>query len=175
MTLVVLENIYKQLGVVNGAEVVLQKIHYDNRMNPIALEVLVSNVEFHIESLPPSTVWIERKKTSSSFTKLDGTKVQIQRNQFPVTEGFASTAHKKQGSTLQRAVISLANGRGVASYVKLSRTKRASDTFILGEVSLNDLKINPPNGWSQFKVYISQRKVWTSNFAATLTEIEALH
>jgi hypothetical protein len=174
MNLVVLENMYKTLGVVNGAEVKLQKIHYDNRSHPIALEVIVSGKDFKIDSLLPNTVWIERKKTQCSFLKLDGTKVQIQRNQFPVTEGFASTAHKKQGSTLSRAVISLSNGRGVASYVKLSRTKRTADTYILEEISLKDLKINPPSGWLQFNEHMRMKSLLTTHYADQIAEIISL-
>jgi hypothetical protein len=63
-----------------------------------------------------------RKKASESFKKVDGSSCIIRRNQFPVTEGFAAIAHKKQGSTLKQAVISLESGQGVASYVKRSRT-----------------------------------------------------
>ena len=120
MKLIVLENIHKQLGVVNGSEVHLKDIHYDTSSVPIALEVLLPNGNFQVETLPPNCIWIQRKKTSQTFRKIDGSEIIIQRNQFPVTEGFAATAHKKQGSTLHRAVLKLEGGKGVSGYVKLS-------------------------------------------------------
>jgi hypothetical protein len=135
MDLVVLENLHKHLGVVNGAEVTIPKIHLERFGVAVALEVHVKNQDFAIEGLPPNTIWILRKKASESFRKTDGTTVQIQSHQFPVTEGFASTAHKKQGSTLSRAILCLEKGQGVSSYVKLSRTKRSSDTFIIGKLT----------------------------------------
>ncbi len=171
MKLIVLENIHKQLGVVNGSEVHLKDIHYDTSSVPIALEVLLPNGNFQVETLPPNCIWIQRKKTSQTFRKIDGSEIIIQRNQFPVTEGFAATAHKKQGSTLHRAVLKLEGGKGVSSYVKLSRTKRAADTFIMGSISLSNLTIKPPNGWNAFLDHLRNRMVSTLEKAENITSI----
>jgi hypothetical protein len=173
MDLVVLENLHKHLGVVNGAEVTLQKIHLDQFGAAIALEVFVKNQSFSIEGLPPNTIWILRKKASESFRKMDGTNVQIQRHQFPVTEGFASTAHKKQGSTLSRAILCLEKGQGVASYVKLSRTKRASDTFIIGSLNLKSLQIKPPSGWQLFRKYLQEKAKFTLQTASRIDTFQS--
>jgi hypothetical protein len=171
MSLVVLENLHKQLGVVNGAEVILRDIHYDIHHKPLALEVEVQTIQFQIPNLPANHIWIQKKKVSTTFTKLDGSTVTIQRIQFPVTEGFASTAHKKQGSTLSRAVVSLQKGQGVSTYVKLSRTKRAANTFILGDVTLKNLSIKPPTGWVQFRLVLTSKVQSTMNYVSTIHEI----
>ena len=94
---VILSNLYKSLGVTNGSTGVLHDVIYNSFNQVYALLVKMPNATFKVPGLPvgtpDGTVVIERATTSDTLTFLNQ-KFKVVRSQFPISEGFAFTAHK---------------------------------------------------------------------------------
>lgn len=167
MQVQMLENTFKHLGVVNGTDGILTDILFENNGNPLALQIQFPDVIFfQVEGLPCNTIIVERRTSSAKINSSKDHSYTLTRSQFPVTESFCSTDYKKQGQSLSRALIDLKNGSGMATYVKLSRTKRANSTFILPGFTLNDLSISYPAGYDSWRSNVFERMLNNSTSIA---------
>jgi hypothetical protein len=162
---VVGQNLYKYLGVTNGSIGTLKNMFRDQTQGAIValeIEMKVKN-EFQIPGLSKNTIIVKRSEAVGRIQLSDKRQFEYKRLQFPIAEGFAITDYKCQGSTLPRAILSLQGGRGVSTYVKLSRTKSRAHTFLMDGFTLSDLSINPPAYYSTWRKTLEEQCKVTKN------------
>jgi ATP-dependent exoDNAse (exonuclease V) alpha subunit len=160
MPMLVLKNLYKTLGVVNGSIGIFRAVHHDEQGHLHAIELHFPDLNFQVPGLPKSSLLFCREKTFGSLN-IHSVSCNFTRDQFPLTEGFCLTDYKKQGASVKtHAVISLEGNmrNDVSSYVKLSRSKSAATTFIDGNFQLSHLQIKMPSGYENFKKILSQKQ-----------------
>jgi hypothetical protein len=172
MNITMLENTYKHMGIANGSEGVLTDIIYERTGRAIALQIYFPSAKmFSVEGLPLQTILLERQKASMTFHAKKPGEWSFTRHQFPVQESFCSTDYKKQGQSLQRAIIDLTNGRGLSTYVKLSRTKRAESTYVLSGFTLKDLQITYPSGYDEWRENVLESMLEETSANAETIEV----
>lgn len=124
-------NIFTEHGLVNGAQGTVTSITYDNDYtNNISGTGMPKGVYVTFDDPQIGQVFKHGTQTSILIEPITTTfkgeyKTQIQRTQIPLIPCFASTVHKVQGLTLERAVLDIGDtifGAGQA-YVALSRVK----------------------------------------------------
>ena len=78
-----------------------------------------------------------------SETKQGGTPIVAKVRQFPFEIGYATTIHKSQGQTINKAIIHLGQGAFEAGmlYVALSRVRQLEDLWFASELSPADFKV----------------------------------
>ncbi|KAJ2987836.1 hypothetical protein HDV02_005929, partial [Globomyces sp. JEL0801] len=167
-------NLYKQLGVVNGGTGILRGVVCNSKRQIEALQIYIPPTqhsrEWKIPGLPENTIYLKRVSTTESITLSNGKTFKLRRQQFPITESFAITDYKSQGQTFGAAIINLSDGRGVSTYIKLSRTKNAANTFLMDGYQLDDLKIEYPKGYKEWRVsYLEPGIVATRLFVSNIT------
>jgi hypothetical protein len=172
MNITMLENTYKHLGIANGSEGVLTDIIYETTGKALVLQIFFPSAKmFSVEGLPGQTILLERQKASMTMNAKKPGEWSFTRYQFPVQESFCSTDYKKQGQSLQRAIIDLTNGKGLSTYVKLSRTKRANSTYVLSGFTLKDLQITYPSGFDEWREKVLENLLEeTTAFSETIED-----
>ena len=172
------DNVATELGLTNGTTGVVKSIQFEHN------EIITTSTGFnHLQNMPDCVI-VELDdikmnpldglrpnhvpifpKAGSFKVKIPGkkTKVNINRNHFPLVPRFACTAHKSQGQTLTKAIIDLVvpeNNKGRVeinfSYVPLSRVRAIKDLTILRPFDPSILKASVNEGCTammdEFKV-----------------------
>ncbi|KAJ2987983.1 hypothetical protein HDV02_005845, partial [Globomyces sp. JEL0801] len=167
-------NLYKKLGVVNGGTGILSGVICSPAQVITALQVYIPpqtvDKVWTIEGLPPNNILLKRVSSTETITLSCGKRFRLRRNQFPITEAFAITDYKSQGQTFPFAIINLADGKGVSTYIKLSRTKNASNTFLMDGFRLRDLQIEYPEGYDEWRsIFLEPGIFYTNTWVEQIT------
>lgn len=147
MKIMILENLYKYIGITNGTIGTLEQIIYtepsDHSLAAPIISCLMIRVHWNESSY---IIPVQRSSTQAKKRNRRGGQIQVHRKQFPVTPAYAITDYKSQGSSYESAIIDLVDGRGPSNYVKLSRVKTLNGLFIAGEFKDTDLKVKFTDG-----------------------------
>jgi len=150
MKVMVTENVSLSLGVVNGTEGVVQKIHYneesDGRRYAVLVHLYLEGSDIQLDGLPKGVVPIFPVTKQILYNRLAdfGMKVKsFVRTQIPLIPAYAYTDFKSQGRTLARARVDLESAKGQGVYVMLSRVKTLSGLLILRDFSPSKLFQRP--------------------------------
>jgi len=150
MPVVVTENFDVAGGIVNGSAGILRKVRYrvdgaDKRyitscivqLPDVTADALPNLPLGHIAVLPNETEMKPLHHPSS------GRSCTLRRYQVPLDAGFATTAHKVQGQTLERVVVDLASCIGTeAAYVMVSRCTSLDGLMVLRPFPIGKIKVH---------------------------------
>jgi len=138
MPVMITQNYNVEGGIVNGCTGILKKIRFitDSIGNRYALSCVVESPSISADpltSLPKNHAVILQETIELKFCHPHSGKLcQIKRTQLPITPGFAMTAHKSQGQSMEKVIIDLESCRGTEGpYVMVSRVTSLKGLLIL--------------------------------------------
>ena len=140
---------------INGQIGTVKQIYFEN-LSPQRIYVKFDdpkagsnliNESYHRFARDHNLVPIEQIEATIKLSKCLSTSPCIKRIQFPLTLSWASTIHKVQGLTVDKLVVSfnLLNQRSFSYgqlYVALSRVTKLSGLFIIGTISMLQIKVD---------------------------------
>ncbi|EED12765.1 conserved hypothetical protein [Talaromyces stipitatus ATCC 10500] len=145
-----LENIWTQCGLVNGAiGTVMDVIWHSNVTNPRETPPFALLIHFDTYK-GPEFCTVDGKKVVTIFrSKRDFaiSNINCSRTQFPITVAYAITVHKSQGITVPKAVLNISE-RDFAvglTYVALSRAKNLDGIMFEEPFDFEKFKRSKPN------------------------------
>jgi hypothetical protein len=142
MPLLITENIFPKIGIANGTTVRL--VAHSSEI----LIVLCDGLDMCFEGLPANCYPLERITKRFQIETISGSKISIERKQFPVIPNICSTDYKAQGMTLQSILADIRKPptghweRFHSIYVILSRVTKLHGLHFLTDFQTFDVK--PP-------------------------------
>ncbi|KAI0054997.1 hypothetical protein BV25DRAFT_1816226 [Artomyces pyxidatus] len=136
MKVMVIENLTMAHGVVNGAEGVVENLHFETAVDGTkyakCVYVRIPDCGVELPGLPRDVVPIYTIRKTFTYKTRAGLKCNFSRVQLPLVPGYSYTDYKSQGRSLERAVLDIAQARNLQSvYVMLSRVKTLDGLAIM--------------------------------------------
>ena len=148
MPIVVTENFDVSGGIVNGSTGILRKVRYcvddaNKRYLTSCIVELPGATADALPNLPPKHVAVLPNETEMKPLRHPNTgySCTLRRYQVPLDAGFAITAHKAQGQTLEKVIVDLASCMGTeAAYVMVSRCTSLDGLMVLRPFPIGKIK-----------------------------------
>lgn len=141
MRVMILQNILTELGVVNGADGMLEDVLFDivdGARVATAAFVRIPGSGIQMTGLPPDVVLILPQSESKSVdTK--AFKQSFTRSQLPILPVYAMTDYKSQGQSLKLVILDLASSghRLESAYVMVSRATALDNLLLLRDFDIS--------------------------------------
>ena len=147
MPIIVVDNIAVELGICNGSRGFLRSINYFTRRGrryAVSVDVDIPSYQSSDAEHPHRITIPTVTKTIQYTSQMTGRVHSARRQQLPIIEGFAFTAHNSQSRSLGSAILHLESSHNTAAtYVMLSRIKCGEEgptgLRILGEVTAKNI------------------------------------